>query len=97
MTIYLTKFPTQAVAMLKHSETVNQLAKKGGDFIRYDENVRYLRQSKVMAWDIFHTEQYVQAMTNVNKIVPVKNTMLVASVLVVSTAIDAQHAGGLIR
>ena len=74
MTIYLTKFPTQAVAMLKHSETVNQLAKKGGDFIRYDENVRYLRQSKVMAWDIFHTEQYVQAMTNVNKIVPVKNT-----------------------
>ena len=28
MTIYLTKFPTQAVAVLKHSETVNQLGKK---------------------------------------------------------------------
>ena len=28
MTIYLTKFPTQAVAVLKHSETINQLGKK---------------------------------------------------------------------
>ena len=38
------------------------------------ENVRYLTQSKVMGWDTFHTEQYVQAMTNVNTIVPGENT-----------------------
>ena len=73
MTIYLTKYPTQAVAMLKRSETVNQLGKKGGDFIKYDENGRYLMQSKVMSWDIFHPEQYVQVMTNVNNIMPGKN------------------------
>ena len=35
----------------------------GGNFLAFDENVRYLRQYKLSAWDTFHTEQYVEAMT----------------------------------
>ena len=63
MSVYLTKFPLEAKAILKYSETVNVLQKKGGNFLAFDENVRYLRQCKLSAWDTFHTEQYVEAMT----------------------------------
>ena len=63
MSVYLTKFPLEARAILKYSETVNVLQKKGGNFLAFDENVRYLRQCKLSAWDTFHTEQYVEAMT----------------------------------
>ena len=63
MSVYLTKFPLEAKAILKYSETVNVLQKKGGNFLAFDDNVRYLRQCKLSAWDSFHTEQYVEAMT----------------------------------
>ena len=65
MSIYLTKFPFQAHDILKYSRTINDLKKKGGHFLTYDENVRYLRQRSPSSWGTFHTELYVAAMTNV--------------------------------
>ena len=63
MTIYLTSFPTETHAILKYSQTINHMFTNGGDFITYDKNVRYMRQSNISPWDTFHTELYVRAVT----------------------------------
>lgn len=65
--IYLDKFAGEAMTMLKYIETVRRLAQKGGNFISYDENVRYMRQihSPPPAWDHFQAELYVEATTSV--------------------------------
>lgn len=64
MSVFLQKFPEEAMPLLKHTETVHILAQKGGDFVAYDENVRYSRQLNPHPWDTFFTEQYVQAMAH---------------------------------
>ena len=67
MTIFLTKFQTQAQSILQYCETVRRIEKAGGDFVSFDENVRIQRQNNPTAWDTFNAEQYVVAMTHSNK------------------------------
>ena len=64
MPIYFSKYPLEAKAILKYSKTVNVLQKKGGNFIAFDDNMRYRRQCQLSARDVFHTEQYVEVMTS---------------------------------
>ena len=40
MTIFFTKFPTQAQSILQYCETVQRIEKAGADFVSFDENVR---------------------------------------------------------
>jgi hypothetical protein len=44
MTMYVSKYPDQSNAMLKYIEMIRLVAKKGGDYVALDENVRYMRQ-----------------------------------------------------
>ena len=67
MTIFLTKFLTQAQSILQYCKTVRRIEKAGGDFVSFDENVRIQRQNNPIAWDTFNAEQYVVAMTKSNK------------------------------
>ena len=48
--------------MLKYVETVRRLSDNGGDFISFDQEVRYARQLKLTDWDTFQVEPYVKAL-----------------------------------
>jgi len=65
-TIYLVKYPSESGSILKYMETVRVVAQKGGDFIKFDENFRYLRQRTKMSWDWFPSELYVNALLGSN-------------------------------
>ena len=67
MTIFLTKFPTQAQSILQYCETVRRNEKADGDFVSFDENFRIQHQDNPTAWDTFNAEQYVVAMTTSTK------------------------------
>ena len=62
MSIYLEKHHDQAKPLLKYVQIVRHLASQGGDFVTFDENVRYLRQSSSVPWDTYHSELYVEAL-----------------------------------
>ena len=51
---------------MKYCEVVRDLANKSGDWIFYDEQFRYLRQSspEFYPWDQIHWELWLRAMTN---------------------------------
>ena len=51
---------------MKYCEVVRDLANKSGDWIFYDEQFRYLRQSsaELYPWDQIDWELWLRAMTN---------------------------------
>ncbi|CAH3194905.1 unnamed protein product [Porites evermanni] len=55
-----------ALKLMKYCEVVRDLANKSGDWIFYDEQFRYLRQSsaELYPWDQIHWELWLRAMTN---------------------------------
>jgi len=67
--IYLDKFPGEAHSVLKYIETVRRMADKGGNYLAYDENVRYMRQihSPPHPWDHFYAELYVDASSSLGQ------------------------------
>ena len=52
--IYTVRFPNDASALMKHSETVRSLAAKNAHWRYYDENFRFLRQKTFFPWDQIH-------------------------------------------
>jgi len=64
--IYTVKFPTATPQLMKYCEIVRDLAAKPGDWLFYDEQFRYLRQSgpDMYPWDGIHWELWLKAATN---------------------------------
>ena len=62
MSIYVQKWPAESQALLKYMQIIRNIAARGGDFRKYDETFRRVRQSQLMAWDSLHAELYVQVM-----------------------------------
>ena len=59
--IYTVRFPNDAPALMKYSETVRDLAAKNAHWRYYDENFRFLRQKTLFSWDQIHWELWLQA------------------------------------
>ena len=59
--VYTVRFSNEAPAMMKHSETVRDLAAKNAHLRYYDENFRFLRQKTLFPWDQIHWELWLQA------------------------------------
>lgn len=55
------RFPKDAPALMKYSETVRDLAAKNAHWRYYDENFRFLRQKTLFPWDQIHWELWLQA------------------------------------
>ena len=66
VSIYSVKCSQDAPKLMKYCEVVRDLANKSGDWIFYDEQFRYLRQSspELYPWDQIHWELWLRAMTN---------------------------------
>ena len=60
MSIYVTKHPQATVPLLKYMQIVRGIAQRGGDFRKYDQVFRQLRQSSPMPWNVVHAELYLQ-------------------------------------
>lgn len=66
--VYTQKHPSEAPALMKYAETIQDLAARGQNWRFYDENFRFLRQtvSTLVPWETIHWElwfrsQYPQA------------------------------------
>ena len=66
VSIYSEKAAGDAPKLMKYCEVVRDLCNKSGDWIFYDEQFRYLRQSapESYPWDQIHWELWLRAMTN---------------------------------
>ena len=68
VSIYAEKASDDAPKLMKYCEVVRDLFFKSGDWLFYDEQFRYLRQSSpaLYPWDQIHWELWLRAMTNSN-------------------------------
>ena len=66
VTIYSEKASDDAPKLMKYCEVVRDLSQKSADWLFYDEQFRYLRQSSPESypWDQIHWELWLRAMTN---------------------------------
>ena len=56
--VFVQKCPGESQALLKYMQTVRTIAFWGGNFRKYDETLRRLRQTTLVAWDTLHPELY---------------------------------------
>ena len=66
VSIYSERAAGDAPKLMKYCEVVRDLSTKSGDWLFYDEQFRYLRQSapESYPWDQIHWELWLRAMTN---------------------------------
>ena len=64
--IYVKKYPSDAQRLMKYCEVVGDIASKPGDWMFYEEQFRYIRQSAAVSypWDTIHWELWLRAVTN---------------------------------
>ena len=67
--VYTSQFPSEAPALMKYGEIVQDLAARGHDWHYYDENFRYLRQNQPSAfpWGVIHWELWMRSQQPVSK------------------------------
>jgi hypothetical protein len=62
MSVYIQKCPSESQHLLKYLQIVRGIAHRGGDFHKYDDSFRRMRQSTPAPWDTLHTELFLQVM-----------------------------------
>jgi len=60
MTVYTRKYPHETAHLMAYMQLIKRLALKGGDFVYYDEEFRYLRQHGLQGWEV-HTDLWLEA------------------------------------
>ena len=67
--VYTSQFPSEAPALMKYGEIVQDLASRGQDWHYYDEDFRYLRQNQPSAfpWGVIHWELWMRSQQYLNK------------------------------
>lgn len=63
VTVYTSRFPTSAPALMKYGEIIRDLAGRGAGWRFYDENFRYLmqKQPNAVSWGEIHWELWLRA------------------------------------
>ena len=61
--VYSSQFPSEALALMKYGEIVQDLAARGHNWHYYDENFRYLRQNQpsTFPWGVIHWELWMRS------------------------------------
>ena len=79
VSVYSEKFKAETSQLMKYCDVVRDLAHKGGDWIWYDEQFRYLRQSapEQYPWDQTHWELWLRASSSFRKAQPSTNKPVV--------------------
>ena len=64
--IYMERYPSDAQRLMKYCEVMRDIASKSGDWLFYDYQFRYIRQSAPVShpWDTIHWEIWLRAVTN---------------------------------
>ena len=75
VSVYSEKFTVETPRLMKYCEVVRDLAQKSGDWIWYDEQFRYLRQTapEKYPWDQIHWELWIRASSSFRKTQPLTN------------------------
>ena len=75
VSVYSEKFTVETPRLMKYCEVVRDLAQKAGDWIWYDEQFRYLRQTapEKYPWDQIHWELWIRASSSFRKTQPLTN------------------------
>ena len=75
VSVYSEKFTAETPRLMKYCEVVRDLAQKSGDWIWYDEQFRYLRQTapEKYPWDQIHWELWIRASSSFRKTQPLTN------------------------
>ena len=60
LTIYCRKFPAELPKLMTYMNSVKKLAHRDGDYISYDRDFRYLKQSTNLSWDTVHTTLWLE-------------------------------------
>ena len=60
LTIYCKKFPGELPKLMTYMKSVKQMAHRDGDYITYDKEFRYLKQSTNMSWDTVHAGLWLE-------------------------------------
>ena len=60
LTIYCKKFPNDLPKIMTYMKAIKFLAHKDGDFITYDKEFRYLRQTMSLSWDTIHSGLWLE-------------------------------------
>ena len=64
--IYMERYPSDAPRLMKYCKVMRDIASKPGDWLFYDYQFRYIRQSAPVShpWDTIHWELWLRAVTN---------------------------------
>ena len=75
VSVYSEKFTAETPRLMKYCEVVRDLVQKAGDWIWYDEQFRYLRQTapEKYPWDQIHWELWIRASSSFHKTQPLTN------------------------
>ena len=60
LTIYCKKYPDQLDPMTSYLARIKLLHSRGGDFLYYDQEFRYMRQSRNLPWDEVHSGLWLE-------------------------------------
>ena len=64
LTILCQKFPGQLPHLMTYMNTIKHLAHKNGDYIKYDEEFRYMRQHINLPWNTTHSGLWLECFSN---------------------------------
>ena len=64
ITIYCQKNPGAISPLLTYMNTIKSLSHKNGDYIGYDRDFRYMKQTMNLAWDSIHTGLWLECRDN---------------------------------
>ena len=75
VSVYTERFKHETPQLMKYCEVVRNMAQKLGDWLWYDEQFRYIRQSDPQSypWDQIHWELWLRASSTVRKHQPFTN------------------------
>ena len=60
LTVYAKKYPAEVPQIASYMQLIKRLAIKGGDFLYYDKEFRYLRQAGHSGWEV-HLDLWLEA------------------------------------
>ena len=64
--IYCQKYPSELSSLFTYMNTIKRLSHKNGDYLKYDEEFRYMRQSCPLKWNVTHSGLWVDCATSTN-------------------------------
>ena len=60
MNIYCQKYPAELSSLFTYMSTVKKLAHRGGKYLVYDQEFRYLRQYQNLPWNVTHSGLWLE-------------------------------------